>query len=993
MPMSTRRRLLALLIVACAALALPRHVRLDTVEAQSGTAIRVDVAAHRHPIDPRVYGVNWATASQLAALNVPVHRWGGNSTTRHNWKTNGDNRGSDWYFESIPGTGAPGAAFDDFVQLSKQNGSEPMATIPLIGWVGKNGPGGTKLASFSAAKYGAQQDCDWSWYPDACNGVLSNGARVTGNDPADANVASSAQYQKEWVQHLVARWGLAAAGGVRYYLYDNEPSLWHATHRDVHPAGQTMTELRDLMIAYGTAIREADPGAVLLGPEEWGWSGYFFSGYDQKYGSETGCWSCAPDKAAHGGTDYVPWLLGQMRLHEQSTGKRLLDVFTLHYYPQGGEFGGDTSVSMQALRNRSTRSLWDPGYTDESWIGEEVRLIPRMKEWVSASYPGLETGITEYSWGADEHINGATAQADVLGIFGREGLDVGTRWVVPATGTPTFKAIQMYRNYDGARSTFGDVSVEATAPDPDELAAFAAERSSDGAVTVMAINKSASAALVSLSLASFTAGAAAQVWQLTSANSIRRLADASVAAGAIGATLPAQSITLYVVPRSASLTPSLSIGDATVNEGQAGSTSATFTVALSAASSQAVTVSYATSNGTATAGSDYAAASGVLTFAAGQTSRTIAVPVSGDTAAEPDETFFVNLSAPAGATIADGQGQGTIANDDASPPPGEPVSWVNVIGASTTAGSLTKTAASGWGNAGAASSRALSGDGYAEFTLPASPGYAMFGLGNGDSDQGFADVDFAFYTHPGTGRLLVYEKGTSRGSFGAYAAGDTLRVVLASSVVRYYRNGALLYSSLQAPALPLRVDTALYSQGATVSGATLAGALTSVALPREGVVWRNAVGVSYASAALTKTAPGGWGNAGASSTRAIPLGSSGYAEFTVPASPGYAVFGLSSDDADRGYADVDYAFYTHPASGQVAVLESGVYRVLLGAYAPGDKLHVSVDSGAVRYWFKGRLAYTSSRRPASPLRVDAALYSTGAAIQGATLAGALVSVP
>ena len=79
-----------------------------SVEAQSGTAIQVDVAANRRPIDPRVYGVNWADAAQLAALNVPVHRWGGNSTTRHNWKTNGDNRGSDWYFESIPGSGAPG---------------------------------------------------------------------------------------------------------------------------------------------------------------------------------------------------------------------------------------------------------------------------------------------------------------------------------------------------------------------------------------------------------------------------------------------------------------------------------------------------------------------------------------------------------------------------------------------------------------------------------------------------------------------------------------------------------------------------------------------------------------------------------------------------------------------------------------------------------------------------------------------------------------------
>ena len=389
--MSTRRRVLALVVVLCAVLALPWHSLLGSVEAQSGTAIQVDVAANRRPIDPRVYGVNWADAAQLAALNVPVHRWGGNSTTRHNWKTNGDNRGSDWYFESIPGSGAQGAAFDDFVQLSKQNGSEPMVTIPLIGWVGKNGPGGTKLASFSAAKYGAQQDCDWSWYPDACNGVRTNGTKVTGNDPNDANVASNAQYQKEWAQHLVTRWGLAASGGVRYYIYDNEPSLWHHTHRDVHPAGQTMTELRDLMIAYGTAIRQADPGAVFVGPEEWGWSGYFLSGYDQKYGAETGCWSCAPDKTANGGVDFMPWLLAQMRQHEQSTGNRLLHVFTLHYYPQGGEFGSDTSVSMQALpeplhplavgpelHRRDVDRRQGPPHPADEGVGE--RQLPRPRD-------------------------------------------------------------------------------------------------------------------------------------------------------------------------------------------------------------------------------------------------------------------------------------------------------------------------------------------------------------------------------------------------------------------------------------------------------------------------------------------------------------------------------------------------------------------------------------------------------------------------------------
>ena len=62
----------------------------------------------------------------------------------------------------------------------------------------------------------------------------------------------------------------------------------------------------------------------------------------------------------------------------------------------------------------------------------------------------------------------------------------------------------------------------------------------------------------------------------------------------------------------------------------------------------------------------------------------------------------------------------------------------------------------------------------------------MFGLGNGDTDQGYADIDFAFYTYPGTGQLMVYEKGAYRGPFGAYAPGDKLRVSVESGVVKYW---------------------------------------------------------------------------------------------------------------------------------------------------------------------------------------------------------------
>jgi hypothetical protein len=515
--------------------------------------ITVDPTANRHPIDPNIYGVAHATTSQLTDLNTPLNRNGGNNTTRYNWQLNADNRGNDWYYESIADTSATaGERGDTFIANSRAASAQAMLTIPTIDWVAKVGPGRSKLAGFSIAKYGPQSDNDWQWFPDAGNGVRADGSFVTGNDPADANVASTSAFQQSWVQHLVSRWGTNTAGGLRYYILDNEPSLWHSTHRDVRPTGATMDEIKSRMVDFAMKIKAVDSSALVVGPEEWGWSGYFYSGFDQQYGSLHG-WSVLPDRNNHGGADYLTWLLGQLKQASTSSGQRLLDVLTVHYYPQGGEFSDDVSSAMQLRRNRSTRSLWDPTYVDETWINDRVQLVRRLKTWVSTSYPGTLVGITEYNWGAENHINGATTQADVFGIFGREGLDMAARWATPGASTPTYKAMKMYRNYDGNKSTFGETSVAATTPNPDAVSAFAAIRTIDGALTVMVINKQLSTSPVStINLSTFAHRGSAQVWQLTASNVITHLSDVTVSGTTLVTTLPAQSITLFVIPRIAS---------------------------------------------------------------------------------------------------------------------------------------------------------------------------------------------------------------------------------------------------------------------------------------------------------------------------------------------------------------------------------------------------------------------------------------------------------
>ncbi len=133
----------------------------------------------------------------------------------------------------------------------------------------------------------------------------------------------------------------------------------------------------------------------------------------------------------------------------------------------------------------------------------------------------------------------------------------------------------------------------------------------------------------------------------------------------VGATLVTPTTSVLTITDNTPL--SLTINDVTVTEGNTGTANAIFTVTLSAATATTVTVNYTTADGTATAPTDYTSATGTLTFAPGDTTKTITVPVKGDTLNEANETFFVNLTAPANATVTDAQGLGTIVNDESPP--------------------------------------------------------------------------------------------------------------------------------------------------------------------------------------------------------------------------------------------------------------------------------------------------------------------------------------
>jgi hypothetical protein len=449
----------------------------NSVSKSTSIPVRVTVEPDRelHTISPHIYGASGVDPARAKAFGLSTVRWGGNRSSRYNWKAQADNAGADWYFLN-----GKAGRWDEFVSGNRRAGLESYVTVPLLPWVAKS----TEGWSFSVAKYGPQQKVE-PYVADRGNGLRPNGSPITSNDPRDASVASTPAFQAEGIQRL-----LKQAGSERPILYglDNEPMLWYSTHRDVHPTSASYDEIFTRGRDYALAIKSADPRGLTAGPCTWGWTDLQFSAAD----AGTDNYASHADRKAHGDQPFLAWYLSAMSRASSQAGKRLLDFADVHFYPQGqvdGQrvYGGKSkSSAMRALRIRSTRGLWDPSYRDESWIKEPVMLIPRVRAWVDAHFPGTKLCIGEYNWGGDDDPSGAIAQAEVLGIFARERVDHAYLWA-GLDGVQRF-AFALYRNPDGSGQGFGDHYLACHSDHADLLSVFAARRA-DGAVTVVLVNK------------------------------------------------------------------------------------------------------------------------------------------------------------------------------------------------------------------------------------------------------------------------------------------------------------------------------------------------------------------------------------------------------------------------------------------------------------------------------------------------------------------------
>lgn len=489
----------------------------------------IDPQQDNHPISKFVYGVNQSLDGNYA--NATFTRLGGNRWTAWNWENNASNAGSDWYFQNdgyLGGGETPGGAVIPILQNAASRNAGALLTIPINGYVAadKNGGGDVRNSGSNYLQTRFRQEV-----------AAKGGPFSLTPDTTDAFV-----YQDEFVNWVNTSFPAGQTDPNRpiFFSLDNEPDLWSSTHAEVHPAATTYAELISKTISFADAIKDVAPNTQIFGPVNYGWNGYVNL-------------QNAPDAA---GRDFQAYYLQQLAQAEATYGHRLVDVLDMHWYPEatGGGIritGSDTSDAVVAARLQSPRSLWDPTYTETSWITQwstlgPIRLLPRMREKISQNYAGTKLAITEYNYGGGSHISGGIAQADVLGVFGREGVFAANSWALASNETFIQGGFRMFRNFDGANGSFGDVSIRATTDDIAGSSVYASLNSGNAnEMIVVAINKTGAPLASVMNLAGVLPGATVSAFQLTGASAIPQAVGSTTVTTpqSFSYTLPAYSVT------------------------------------------------------------------------------------------------------------------------------------------------------------------------------------------------------------------------------------------------------------------------------------------------------------------------------------------------------------------------------------------------------------------------------------------------------------------
>ncbi|WP_400190520.1 glycoside hydrolase family 44 protein [Hymenobacter sp. B81] len=548
-----------------AVLLLAAGLTAPAAQAQLSVNFTINTATGRQPISPLIYGTNEPLHSADRYGSV---RLGGNRLTGYNWENNASHAGADYNYQNDdflcqglgPGECAlPGKAVSRFVETARARGQAPLVTLQLAGYVAADKSGTTVTPGQVAPSARWKQvvfrkGSAFSLMPSTADGVV---------------------YMDEQVNFLTQQHGTTASGtGVAGYFLDNEPGLWPETHPGLHPDKPTSQELWTKTRDLALAVKAVDPSALIYGGGLYGFGDYFSLQDAPDY---------YPAVEAAGYAWFIDYYLDNLRQASQAAGRRLIDVLDVHWYPEAVgtnriiEPGANTALDRQA-RLQAPRTLWQPGYRENSWIADEpyflnnyLPILPRLLQSINTYFPGTKLSISEYAYGGNEDISGGLAQADVLGIFGKYGVYNANWWKVYDPGNPNAPAsyispaFRLYTNFDGAGSAFGSTSVTATTSNVASTSVYAAiDGPSEQRLTLVVINKANQAVTGNFTLSGGASYATGRVWSLVQGSPalVSGPAVSGLAAGRFTYTLPALSATAIELRPSGPLPVALTAFDA-----------------------------------------------------------------------------------------------------------------------------------------------------------------------------------------------------------------------------------------------------------------------------------------------------------------------------------------------------------------------------------------------------------------------------------------------
>lgn len=459
----------------------------STVGAEGGMNISISVEPDNTlcQISPYIYGVN--SGVDLDTVTAGSFRLGGNRMSCYNWENNMSNAGSDWYnsadmhmvqdvvddeLRQTPGGAAINAAMD----TSAHNVPYKLLTLQMLGYV-----------SSSTYKRLDMVDDDCTapnteyWYE-----VVN---RKPGDFLMEPDKKDNTVYTDEYLNYLINTLGDSSNGGFNAYALDNEPGLWNGTHRLSHGEHVTCEELIEKSTDLAKVVKDMDSGAEVFGPSLYGYTAFQ---------SLAGAPDWNEKQSAGNYRWFIDYYLDEMKKAEQQDGRRLLDVLDIHYYTEAkGECGQrscnhyDNDACVRA-RLDSVRSLFEDGYCENSWIvdngAEFFPLIPNLQKSIDEYYSGTKLAFTEYNFGGGDHISGGVCQADVLGIFAENGVYFATLWSFDENQYQ-LSAINMFTNYDGCGSSFGDTLVRSESSDRNTVSVYSST-DEKGTLRMILTNKS-----------------------------------------------------------------------------------------------------------------------------------------------------------------------------------------------------------------------------------------------------------------------------------------------------------------------------------------------------------------------------------------------------------------------------------------------------------------------------------------------------------------------